>query len=136
MFQCFFNDIINFSIQWVLTLEIVLWRFGNPSRLQFPKWKLIWECGGSFPHTFHTLGSVKCDSQASFLACTFASPCLGHEPKARVATLIKYASPMRILPKNNLPTSFLWVWCKKKLVTYEGEKERMHLKWGSKKKNS
>jgi hypothetical protein len=31
-------------------------------------------------------GSMKCDSWASFLACAFASPCLGHEPKARVAT--------------------------------------------------
>jgi hypothetical protein len=30
---------------------------------------------------------MKCDSWASFLACTFASPCLGHEPKARVATI-------------------------------------------------
>jgi hypothetical protein len=29
---------------------------------------------------------MKCDSQASFLACTFANPCLGHEPNARVAT--------------------------------------------------
>jgi hypothetical protein len=28
---------------------------------------------------------MKCDSQASLLAYTFVSPCLGHEPKARVA---------------------------------------------------
>jgi hypothetical protein len=30
---------------------------------------------------------MKCDSWASLLACTFASPCLGHEPKARVAII-------------------------------------------------
>jgi hypothetical protein len=29
-----------------------------------------------------------CDSRASFLACTFASPCLGCKPKARVMTMI------------------------------------------------
>ncbi len=35
-----------------------------------------------------TLGSMKCYSRASHLACTFASPCLGHEPKVRVVTLV------------------------------------------------
>ncbi len=30
--------------------------------------------------------SMKCDSQASFLARTFVSPCLGREPKAKIAT--------------------------------------------------
>jgi hypothetical protein len=30
---------------------------------------------------------MKCDSQASLLAHTFASLCFGHEPKVRVATL-------------------------------------------------
>jgi len=29
---------------------------------------------------------MKCDSQSSFLARTFASPCLGHEPKVKVVT--------------------------------------------------
>ncbi len=33
----------------------------------------------------HTLGNMKRESQASLLARTFASLCLGHEPKARVA---------------------------------------------------
>jgi len=28
---------------------------------------------------------MKCDSQASLLVRTFASPCLGYKPKARVA---------------------------------------------------
>jgi len=27
---------------------------------------------------------MRCDSQASFLACNFASPYFGHKPKARV----------------------------------------------------
>jgi hypothetical protein len=30
---------------------------------------------------------MKCDSQASLLAHTFANLCLGPEPKARVATM-------------------------------------------------
>jgi hypothetical protein len=34
----------------------------------------------------YTHMSMKCDSWASLLACTFASPCLGYEPKAKVAT--------------------------------------------------
>jgi hypothetical protein len=40
-------------------------------------------------HSFtlsYTPGSMKCDSQASHLAHTFASPCFGREPKAKVAT--------------------------------------------------
>jgi len=31
-------------------------------------------------------GSMKCDSWASLLAHNLANPCLGREPKARVAT--------------------------------------------------
>jgi hypothetical protein len=34
----------------------------------------------------YTLRSMKCNSRASLLARTFASPCLGHKPKARVTT--------------------------------------------------
>jgi len=30
---------------------------------------------------------MRCDSQVSFLVRTFASPCFGHEPKARVVTM-------------------------------------------------
>jgi len=43
----------------------------------------MWKFISSFSHT---LGNMKCDSQASFLACTFASLCLGCEPKARATT--------------------------------------------------
>jgi hypothetical protein len=35
---------------------------------------------------FCTHGSMRCDSQASFLAHNLASFCLGHEPKVRVVT--------------------------------------------------
>jgi len=52
MFQYIFNDIKKFSIEWVLTPKIAPWKFGSPSGLQFPKWKLTWECEGSFLHTF------------------------------------------------------------------------------------
>jgi hypothetical protein len=31
-------------------------------------------------------GNMKCDSRASLFALTFANPCIGREPKAKVAT--------------------------------------------------
>jgi hypothetical protein len=34
----------------------------------------------------YIFGNMRCDSWASFLAHTLASPCFGHEPKARVVT--------------------------------------------------
>ncbi len=34
----------------------------------------------------HTLGSMKCDSCASFLVHTFATPYFGHKPKVKVVT--------------------------------------------------
>jgi len=43
--------------------------------------------GSAWVHSFtfsYTPGSMKCDSQVSFSAPTFASPYFGHEPKARV----------------------------------------------------
>jgi hypothetical protein len=67
------------TFQWVLTPTIALWNFGSPSRFQLPKWEFTWECGSSFFHTFP-------HSQASLLARTFASPCLGCEPKAMFTT--------------------------------------------------
>jgi hypothetical protein len=42
-------------------------------------------------HSFalsYTPMSMKCDFQVSLLARTFVNPCLGHEPKVRVATII------------------------------------------------
>jgi len=36
----------------------------------------------------HTPRSMKCDSRTSLMAHTFASPCFGREPKARVATMV------------------------------------------------
>jgi hypothetical protein len=36
---------------------------------------------------------MKCDSRASFLAHTFASPCFGHEPKVKVATKVEIRKP-------------------------------------------
>ncbi len=34
----------------------------------------------------YTIGSMKCDSWASLFACTFVSPYLGCEPKAKITT--------------------------------------------------
>jgi len=84
----FSNDIKNFLIQWVLTFAITLWKFGSSLGFQLPKWEFTWECDSSFPHTLCTPKNMKCDPQVSILAHNLASPCLGHEPKARVATII------------------------------------------------
>jgi hypothetical protein len=43
-------------------------------------------CGFIPSHFSYTFRNMKCDSQASLLAHTFASPYLGDEPKARVVT--------------------------------------------------
>jgi hypothetical protein len=83
---------MKFSIKLVLTSAITFWKFRSPSRLQFPKWEFTWECGGSIPHTIpysHIPRNMKCDSQASFLARTFASLCLSREPKGRVTTIFR-----------------------------------------------
>jgi hypothetical protein len=77
-----------FSIQWVLTLVISLWRFESLLGLQLPKWKFIWECGGSFFHILLHSWEHEMWLLGSFLACTFASFCFGHKLKARVATII------------------------------------------------
>jgi hypothetical protein len=47
----------------------------------------VWRFNSLILPYFQPSGSMKCDSQASLLACVFASPCLGHEPKARVVTI-------------------------------------------------
>jgi hypothetical protein len=60
------NDIRNFSIQWVLTLVIALWKFRSPLELQLSKWELTWECGGSFLQLSCTPGNMKCDSRVHF----------------------------------------------------------------------
>jgi hypothetical protein len=72
----------NSSIRWVLTLAIVFWKLGT----QIPKigahlgvWVFILTLS-------YTLGSMRCDSQASLLARALASLCFGREPKARVVT--------------------------------------------------
>jgi len=45
----------------------------------------------------HIPGSIKCDSRASLLACTFASPCLSREPKAKVVTHTNFFLPSQQL---------------------------------------
>ncbi len=63
-------------------------------------WKSVWTptsnvrvhlgMWGSFLHIFYIRGSMKCDSQASLLAHTFASPCINHDSKAKI--MIRYGS--------------------------------------------
>ncbi len=70
-----------------MTLKIALWKFESPSWFQFLKWKFTWECGGSFPHTLLHSWEHEMWLPNSLLAHTFVSPCLGREPKVRVATI-------------------------------------------------
>ncbi len=105
MFQEIFNDIKNSSIQWVLTPAITLWRFESPLGFQLPKWKLTWECGVHSLTFSYTLGNMKYDSWASFLAHTFASPCFGCEHKAKVAI----TKMVNVVPDVRLE-QFLFLW--------------------------
>jgi hypothetical protein len=54
-------------------VHLGVWRFNSPT----------------LPYS-QPLGSMKSDSQASFLACAFASFCLGCEPNARVVTICTF----------------------------------------------
>jgi len=85
-FQELSNNIRTILIQWVLTPVIV-----ENSGIH---WESNSQSGNSLGrvevHSLalsHTPRRIKCDSQASLLARTFASPYLGHEPKIKVATL-------------------------------------------------
>jgi hypothetical protein len=117
-FQELSNDISKSSINWVLTLEIALWRFGSLSGLQLPKWKLPWECEGSFPHTL-------LHSRAPLSTRNLASPCLGREPKSRVAT---------IYYKHNIHSLLWWLerWCWKNMNLFVQTMELNILSNGSK----
>ncbi len=51
-------------------------------------------------HSFtfsYTPGNMKCDSRASFLACTFASLCFSRKPKAKVMTSTNHTSSKAIV---------------------------------------
>jgi hypothetical protein len=54
-------------------------------RIPIPKMGVHLGVWGFIPSLSYILESMKCDSRASLLARTFASPCLGHKPKAGVA---------------------------------------------------
>jgi hypothetical protein len=80
----------NFQSNGFLTLIIDFWRFENLSNSNSQSGSSL---GHVEVHSFrlsHIPGSIKCDSQASFLAHTFASPCFGCNPKTRVATKYFY----------------------------------------------
>jgi len=57
--------------------------FGSSPGLQLPRWKLLWEYEGSFPHTFFI-------PKLFLLAHNLASPYFGCEPKVRVATIFMF----------------------------------------------
>jgi len=80
---------MNFSIQYFLPLQ-----------LPFEESEIHWDSNSQSGSSLGSVGvhsltlsytpnSTKCDSWASFLAHTFTSPCLGQEPKAKVAIVSK-----------------------------------------------
>jgi hypothetical protein len=82
-----FNGIRNSSIHWVLFPEIIFWKFGSPPGLQLLKWELFWECESLFLHTLLHSWEHEMWPPSFLLARPLASPCFGHEPKAKVATM-------------------------------------------------
>ncbi len=70
-------------IQWVLTLEIDVWKFGTPT----PKvWVHFGMCGFIPSHTPLHSRECTCDSRVAFLAHTFPCMYLSREPKVKVMT--------------------------------------------------
>jgi len=73
----------------------------------------------------YTLGSMKCDSEASLLTCTFVNPCFGCEPKARVVTPLLQLylfSPLHLNPLK--PLQLCWLLLESMNVTSSKEIER------------
>jgi hypothetical protein len=58
---------------------------------------------------------MRCDSQASLLACNLASPCLGHELKAKVVTETFY-NILSLISKKKLIVIFIHNFAKKKFI--------------------
>jgi hypothetical protein len=112
MFQELSNDMRNFLVQWVLTLAIALWRFKSPLGLELPKWEFTWECGGFFLHTLLHSWEHEMWLPCSLLAHTFASPYLGHEPKARVASILVSIHIYSSLISMLISTSYYSTTCK------------------------
>jgi hypothetical protein len=69
-----------------LTPVIALWRFGSLFETPTPNRGVHLGVWGLIPsHSLHSREHVEC-SRVSHLARNLATPCLGREPKARVAT--------------------------------------------------
>jgi hypothetical protein len=96
----------------------------DPCNCALKIWKSIWdsnsEHGSSFGSVrvhsltlfWHTRKHVMCDSQVFLFPCNLLTPCLGHEPKARVATHIKSTLVMILFIKN------LWYWKKFIIISH------------------
>jgi hypothetical protein len=69
------NDIRNTSIQWVLTIVIIFWKFKNPFETLTPTMGIHLGVWGFTPsHSLHSW-STRCDSRVSLLAHNLATSC-------------------------------------------------------------
>jgi hypothetical protein len=87
MSQDLFNGIKNLIIQWVLTLEIIFWKFRSPSILQLLKWSPF---GSVWAHSFtlsYTPMSVNVTLRLHSQLTPFHAPCFSCEPKVKVAII-------------------------------------------------
>ncbi len=69
--------------------------------------------GDSYPHTLLHSWEHEMWLPASLLAHTFTSPCLGHEPKPRVAThceKYRVSCFMRANPHSSIAFSLVFIW--------------------------
>jgi hypothetical protein len=57
----------------------------------------------------YTPKSMKCDSRASLLAHTFASPCFGHEPEVRVATFKVFFGDFIYFSNKTWDYAIIWI---------------------------
>jgi hypothetical protein len=80
-----------------LALAITLWRFESSFATPTPNMEVQLGVWGFIPsHSLHSWEHVEC-SRVSHLARNLATPCLGHEPKARVATHCNILQVLEVL---------------------------------------
>jgi len=80
-----YNELFNLMIFYLYNHSL---KIQESMEFKLPKWEPIWEC--EFIPSLHFQEHKKCDSRASFMVCTFASPYFSHEPKAKVVIIMLF----------------------------------------------
>jgi hypothetical protein len=97
-FQYLSNGIGKFSIKSVLALKLSSKDSGIHRDFNSQNGSSLGSMGVHSLTLSYIPKNIKYDSRASLLARTFASPCLGREPKAKVATIKSFQATKEFHP--------------------------------------